>query len=150
VHSAKAHLRADIPRLKRRAALLNNAIFLPAVSAIVTTFLVIVAFAWLFALGLRAGGRRSPSDQLAVRDGGSVESQGVARCYLLKRVIIAALVPSRPSVNFLRPAARCPAGGLAVLLAWNVDDGGRAADWRDRATSAGKELWAKVGDGMKG
>jgi Protein of unknown function (DUF2721) len=48
VHSAKAHLRADIPRLKRRAALLNNAIFLPAVSAIVTTFLVIVAFASAF------------------------------------------------------------------------------------------------------
>jgi hypothetical protein len=46
--SAKAHLRADIPRLKRRAALLNNAIFLSAVSAIVTTFLVIVAFASAF------------------------------------------------------------------------------------------------------
>jgi magnesium-transporting ATPase (P-type) len=45
---AKAHLRADIPRLKRRAALLNNAIFLSAVSAIVTTFLVIVAFASAF------------------------------------------------------------------------------------------------------
>jgi hypothetical protein len=31
--SAKTHLRADIPRLKRRAALLNNAIFLSAVSS---------------------------------------------------------------------------------------------------------------------
>jgi hypothetical protein len=42
---AKAHLRADIPRLKRRAALLNRAIFLATTSAIVTTLLVIVAFA---------------------------------------------------------------------------------------------------------
>ena len=42
---ARAHLRADIPRLKRRAALLNNAIFFSTVSAIVTTILVIVAFA---------------------------------------------------------------------------------------------------------
>ena len=45
---AKAHLRADIPRLKRRAALLNSAIFLAATSAIVTTLLVIVAFACAF------------------------------------------------------------------------------------------------------
>jgi len=41
---ARAHLRADVPRLKRRAALLNNAILLSTMSAIVTTVLVIVAF----------------------------------------------------------------------------------------------------------
>jgi len=45
---AKAHLRGDIPRLKRRAALLNSAIFLAATSAIVTTLLVIVAFTCAF------------------------------------------------------------------------------------------------------
>jgi uncharacterized protein DUF2721 len=46
--AAKAHLKADIPRLKRRAALLNNAIFFSAISAIVTTLLVIVAFVSAF------------------------------------------------------------------------------------------------------
>ena len=45
---ARAHLRADIPRLKRRAALLNSAIFLATTSAIVTTLLVVVAFASAF------------------------------------------------------------------------------------------------------
>ena len=45
---AKTHLKADIPRLKRRAALLNSAIFLAATSAIVTTLLVIVAFVSAF------------------------------------------------------------------------------------------------------
>ena len=47
---ARAHLRADIQHLKRRAALLNNAIFFSTVSAIVTTILVIVAFASALAL----------------------------------------------------------------------------------------------------
>src|SRR5262245_14277088 len=46
--AAKARLKADIPLLKRRAALLNNAIFLAAVSAIVTTVLIVVAFACAF------------------------------------------------------------------------------------------------------
>jgi magnesium-transporting ATPase (P-type) len=45
---SRARLRADLPRLKRRAALLNNAIFLAAISAIVTTVLIIVAFASAF------------------------------------------------------------------------------------------------------
>lgn len=42
---AKAHLRSDIPRLKRRAALLNKAIIFATISAIVAAFLVIVSFA---------------------------------------------------------------------------------------------------------
>ena len=42
---AKGHLRSDIPRLKRRAALLNKAIIFATISAIVTAFLVIVSFA---------------------------------------------------------------------------------------------------------
>jgi hypothetical protein len=41
----KGYLKSDIPRLKRRAALLNRAIFFSTVSAIVTSFLVIVSFA---------------------------------------------------------------------------------------------------------
>jgi hypothetical protein len=41
---AKAHLKDDIPRLKRRAHLLNKAILFAATSAIVTCLLVIVAF----------------------------------------------------------------------------------------------------------
>jgi magnesium-transporting ATPase (P-type) len=41
----KAELKSDIPRLKRRAALLNKAIFFSTISAIVTALLVIVAFA---------------------------------------------------------------------------------------------------------
>jgi ABC-type spermidine/putrescine transport system permease subunit I len=40
----KASLKSDIPRLKARAALLNKAIFLSTISAIVTSLLVIVAF----------------------------------------------------------------------------------------------------------
>jgi magnesium-transporting ATPase (P-type) len=40
----KAQLKSDIPRLRRRAALLNRAIFYSTVSAIVTSLLVIVAF----------------------------------------------------------------------------------------------------------
>lgn len=42
--SAKAQLKSDIPRLKRRAALLNRAILFATISAIVTSLLVIVAF----------------------------------------------------------------------------------------------------------
>jgi uncharacterized membrane protein (DUF485 family) len=41
----KGHLKSDIPRLKRRAALLNRAIFFCTISAIVASFLVIVSFA---------------------------------------------------------------------------------------------------------
>ena len=41
---AKARLKSDIPRLKRRAALLNKAILFSTLSAIVTPLLVIVAF----------------------------------------------------------------------------------------------------------
>jgi len=40
----RAQLKSDIPRLKRRAKLLNNAIFFATLSAIVTSLLVIVAF----------------------------------------------------------------------------------------------------------
>lgn len=42
--SERAYLRADIPRLKRRAALLNQSIFYSTVCAIVTGLLIIVAF----------------------------------------------------------------------------------------------------------
>jgi uncharacterized membrane protein (DUF485 family) len=41
----KGHLRSDIPRLQRRAALLNRAILFSTISAIVASFLVIVSFA---------------------------------------------------------------------------------------------------------
>ena len=41
---AKSKLKSDIPRLKRRAALLNRAIYFATISAIVASFLVIVAF----------------------------------------------------------------------------------------------------------
>ena len=40
---AKAYLKADIPRLKRRAALLNQSIFYSTVCAIITGSLIIVA-----------------------------------------------------------------------------------------------------------
>src|SRR5215470_14136865 len=40
----KAELKADIPRLKRRAALLNKSILFAIISAIITSILVIVAF----------------------------------------------------------------------------------------------------------
>ena len=40
----KAHLKEDIPRLKRRATLLNQAAFHSTVCAIITTMLIIVAF----------------------------------------------------------------------------------------------------------
>lgn len=41
---AKAHLKADIPRLKLRAALLNQSIFYSTICAIITSLLIIVAF----------------------------------------------------------------------------------------------------------
>jgi ABC-type spermidine/putrescine transport system permease subunit I len=43
--AVRVKLKSDIPRLKRRALLLNKAIFFSTVSAIVTCVLVIVAFA---------------------------------------------------------------------------------------------------------
>ena len=43
--ASKAHLKKDIPRLKRRAKLLSNAIVFATISAIVTSLIVIVAFA---------------------------------------------------------------------------------------------------------
>jgi uncharacterized protein DUF2721 len=46
--ASKAHLKSDIPRLKRRAALLNSAILFSTVSAIITSVLVIVAFVCAF------------------------------------------------------------------------------------------------------
>ena len=41
---AGAYLKADVPRLKRRAALLNGSVFFSVLSAIGTSLLVIVAF----------------------------------------------------------------------------------------------------------
>jgi len=41
----RMRLKSDLPRLQRRAALLNKAIFMATMSAIVTSLLVIVAFA---------------------------------------------------------------------------------------------------------
>jgi magnesium-transporting ATPase (P-type) len=40
----KAQLKADVPRLKRRVALLNRSILFAIISAMVTSILVIVAF----------------------------------------------------------------------------------------------------------
>src|SRR5262249_26766002 len=42
--ASRSHLKTDIPRLKRRAALLNKAILFSAISAITTSMLVILAF----------------------------------------------------------------------------------------------------------
>ncbi len=42
--SAKAYLKRDIPRLKRRAALLNRSLFCSILSAILTGLIIIVAF----------------------------------------------------------------------------------------------------------
>jgi hypothetical protein len=50
--TARAHLKADIPRLKRRARLMNDAIYLSVGSGICTTVLVILAFASAF-IGIR-------------------------------------------------------------------------------------------------
>jgi Protein of unknown function (DUF2721). len=41
---SKAYLRADIPRLRRRAALLSRALFCSVLSAILTALIIIVAF----------------------------------------------------------------------------------------------------------
>ena len=46
--AARAHLKADLPRLKQRSILLNNAIFFASVSAIVATLLVMTAFVSAF------------------------------------------------------------------------------------------------------
>jgi hypothetical protein len=40
----KAYLKADIPRLRRRAVLLNRALFCSILSAILTSLIIIVAF----------------------------------------------------------------------------------------------------------
>ena len=48
----RSHLRSDLPRLKRRAKLMNEAIFLAVGSAICTTLLVISGFVSAF-IGLR-------------------------------------------------------------------------------------------------
>ena len=48
----RARLKSDIPRLKRRARLMNTAIHLAVASAICTTVLVILAFASAF-IGVR-------------------------------------------------------------------------------------------------
>ena len=42
--SSRAHLRSDIPRLRRRAVLLNKSILFSTFAAITTSVLVIVAF----------------------------------------------------------------------------------------------------------
>jgi hypothetical protein len=41
---SKAYLKADIPRLRRRAALLSHALFCSVLSAILTALIIIVAF----------------------------------------------------------------------------------------------------------
>jgi hypothetical protein len=50
--SARARLKSDIPRLKHRAQLMNDAIYLAVGSGICTTVLVILAFASAF-VGVR-------------------------------------------------------------------------------------------------
>jgi hypothetical protein len=45
---ARAHLKGDLPRMKQRAVLLNNAILFASLSAIVATLLVMVAFVSAF------------------------------------------------------------------------------------------------------
>lgn len=51
-NAARAFLKADLPRLQRRATLLNDAIYLAVGAAICTTLLVIMAFVSAF-LGQR-------------------------------------------------------------------------------------------------
>jgi uncharacterized membrane protein YgcG len=46
--AARAHLKADIPRLKQRSVLLNRAILYASISAIFATVLVMVAFVIAF------------------------------------------------------------------------------------------------------
>jgi hypothetical protein len=50
--TSRVHLKADIPRLKNRARLMNDAIYLSVGSGICTTVLVILAFASAF-VGIR-------------------------------------------------------------------------------------------------
>jgi cytochrome c biogenesis protein CcdA len=45
---ARVHLKTDLPRMKRRAMLLNNAILFASISAIFATLLVLVAFVSAF------------------------------------------------------------------------------------------------------
>jgi uncharacterized membrane protein YgcG len=45
---ARAHLKSDLPRLKQRSVLLNNAILFASISAIFATLLVMVAFVSAF------------------------------------------------------------------------------------------------------
>jgi hypothetical protein len=49
---ARVHLKTDLPRLKRRAALLNRAILYASISAIFATLVVMVAFVSAF-FGIR-------------------------------------------------------------------------------------------------
>jgi hypothetical protein len=46
--SFRVHLKTDIPRLKRRAMLLNKAIYFSTLNALITALLVLVAFACAF------------------------------------------------------------------------------------------------------
>ncbi len=46
--AAKTYLKTDIPRLKRRAALLNRSLFCAIVAAILTALIIIVAFVSAF------------------------------------------------------------------------------------------------------
>lgn len=46
--NARSHLREDLPRLRRRARLLNRAIYYAVLSGIVATFLMIFSFASAF------------------------------------------------------------------------------------------------------
>ncbi len=46
--TVRAHLKADLPRLERRAKMINDAIFLALASGICTTLLVLLAFASAF------------------------------------------------------------------------------------------------------
>ena len=45
---ARVRLKSDLPRMKRRAMLLNNAVLFASISAIFTTLLVMVAFVSAF------------------------------------------------------------------------------------------------------
>jgi uncharacterized membrane protein YgcG len=45
---ARVHLKSDLPRMKRRAMLLNNAVLFASISAIFATLMVMVAFVSAF------------------------------------------------------------------------------------------------------
>ena len=58
--AAKSRLKADLPRLMRRAAMINRAIFWAVIGSITITLMVIVAFVSdLFSNSTRAGSCRS-------------------------------------------------------------------------------------------